>query len=286
MNDIQKIILDIFKTVSSIADEHHISYYAIGGTCLGAVRHQGFIPWDDDIDIAVPVEDYEPFLEILSRELPEHYTIRFIESTDHYGNVFAKIIDERTTMIEMLEYDYPDAYKGVFLDIMQLSGMPSNSIARKFFCQKVNLYRILNEMRRFDIKDLDLAWKKKIWPVFRMFDRLIPVDYFAKKWFTLLKRYPFQNCKYTGYVCGYEVLSLTYPIEVFGKPTPMEFEDTIMYCPEQWDRLLTKQFGDYMSPPPESKQKPTHKGTIDLKHSYHDYQKGLFQLSPLQNNEQ
>ena len=286
MNDIQKIILDIFKATSRIADEHKIAFYAVGGTCLGAIRHQGFIPWDDDIDIAVPIEDYELFLDILRNELPDFYTIRFMDYSEHYGNIFAKVIDERTTMIEKLEYAYPDSYKGVFLDIMPLSGMPSNPVARRLFCRKVNIYRILNDIRRFKSEELDLSWKKKLWPVIRTFDRIIPVDYFSKKWFAMLKRYPYRTCKYTGYVWWFDVLRLIYPKEVFGKPTPLKFEDTTMYCPEQWNLLLNQQFGDYMSPPPKNKQKPIHKGTIDLNHSYHDYQNGLYQLSPLQNDEQ
>ena len=285
MNDIQKTIIDIFKVTSRIAEEHHISYYAIGGTCLGAVRHQGFIPWDDDIDIAVPIEDYECFLEILEKELPDYYTVRSIGFSDHYANVFAKVIDERTTMIEKREYAHPDSYKGVFLDIMPISGVPSGFLMRKLFCRKINIFRILNDIRRFDSKELDLTWKKKIWPAVRAFDGIIPVDFFANKWFALLKRYPFENCEYTGYVCGYEILRLIYPKYVFGEPTPLKFEDTVMYCPAQWDQLLTKQFGDYMLPPPKEKQKPIHEGTIDLNHSYHDYQNGLYQLSPLKDDE-
>ena len=84
MNDLQKKILDIFKAVAKICKDHDITYYAIGGTAIGAVRHQGFIPWDDDLDIAIPIEQYDRFIEIARRELPEGLTVMTPVDIEHY----------------------------------------------------------------------------------------------------------------------------------------------------------------------------------------------------------
>jgi len=271
MNDIQSIILNIYRTVADIFKEHNIPYYANGGTCLGAVRHEGFIPWDDDIDITIKIEDYCDAIKILRKELPPEYSVRYFDSNNYYANVFFKVIDERTTCIEEIEYKYKDAYKGCFIDVMPISGMPDKYWERFLFCKRINVYRILSEMRIYGADSLDLRWKKILYPFLRLVFCIIPPNYFCRKWLALLKKYPFEKCKYTGYVWWFDVARLVFKKEVFGTPTPLKFESTVMYCPEKWDELLTQQFGDYMTLPPIEKQKPMHIGTVDLEHSYHDY---------------
>ena len=278
MNDIQKIIFNIFVDVSKILSENSIDYYANGGTCLGAVRHKGFIPWDDDIDIAVKVEDYAKAKQLLAEKLPPYYSIRHFDNNDHYANVFFKVVDERTTCIEKIDYKYPDAYKGCFVDVMPISGMPNGKLGREVFCRKINIYRILSEMRVYGESALDLNWKEKVFPLLKPILQRKPSNYFCGKWFDLISKYPFETSAYTGYVWWFDVKRLTYKKDVFGKPTPLEFETTIMQCPEKWDELLTQQFGDYMEFPPIEKQLPMHSGTIDLEHSYHDYALGKYPL--------
>lgn len=278
MNDVQSIILNIYMTVAGILNEHNIPYYANGGTCLGAIRHNGFIPWDDDIDITVRIEDYSKAIETLREELPPEYTVRFFDSNSYYANVFFKVVDERTTCIEEIEYKYPEAYKGCFIDVMPLSGMPNNTIARNVFCKRINIYRILSEMRVFGTEALDLKWKRIVYPFIKHVINSYSSNYFCKKWLKMLEKYPFENCYYTGYVWWYDVARLVYTKDVFGTPVPIRFENTEIYCPEKWDLLLKQQFGDYMSLPPKDKQRPMHVGTLDLEHSYHDYVLGKYPL--------
>ena len=93
MNDIQKVILDIFKEFDRICTDNNIPYYAIGGTCIGAVRHKGFIPWDDDMDVAIPIEFWDKFIEIASRQLPDYYKLFSSMEVKHYRYLFIKIMD-------------------------------------------------------------------------------------------------------------------------------------------------------------------------------------------------
>ncbi|MBQ3376643.1 MAG: LicD family protein, partial [Synergistaceae bacterium] len=90
----QLVELDIFKAFKAICEKHNLRYFAIGGTCIGAVRHHGFIPWDDDMDVAMPYEDYVKFFEVAPSELPEKY--KFIHPT---VDGISRIYDEKTTMI-------------------------------------------------------------------------------------------------------------------------------------------------------------------------------------------
>lgn len=278
MNDVQKVIFNIFLDVSKVLTDNNIDYYANGGTCLGAVRHHGFIPWDDDIDITIKIEDYDKAKEHLAKELPDYYSIRHFDSNDHYANVFFKVVDERTTCIEKIDYKHKDAYKGCFVDVMPLSGMPEGKLKRDLFCKKINALRILSEMRIYGKDALDLKWKTMIYPLLRPIFRCVPPNHYCRKWLDLLKKYPFEKCKYTGYVWWFDVARLVYKKEVFGTPTPLKFESTIICCPEKWDELLKQQFGDYMSLPPKDKQQPMHVGTLDLEHSYHEYAMGKYPL--------
>ena len=112
--------LDILKEFKRICEEHNLRYFAIGGTCLGAVRHQGFIPWDDDIDVAMPYEDYVRFIEIAKPGLRKPYEL--FDPVDHEvcGCTFLKMHNSNTAFIEKVREAYTDSYFGVFIDIINL----------------------------------------------------------------------------------------------------------------------------------------------------------------------
>ena len=149
MNDLQKKILDIFKTVSQLCKKNNIDYYAIGGTCIGAIRHRGFIPWDDDLDIAIPIEQFDRFKSIMNTQLPDNLYLYDCESKKEYRQLFCKVCDKSTTFIEETEKEYPDVYKGVYIDIMPLSGVPAETNEQIQMIKKLNLYRALNYIMRY-----------------------------------------------------------------------------------------------------------------------------------------
>lgn len=276
MNDTQKCILGIFKYVAAICDKHNIHYYAIGGTCIGAVRHQGFIPWDDDLDIAVPIEEFEHLISILSEELPYHLKTYTCNKIEKYHYVFAKVYDVRTTFIQNTLLQYPDAYMGVFVDIMPISGIPTDSHARKDFIRKIKLYRIFNNVRRFPLCKQQSMSGKIASALLKL--PLVPFrfNYFSDKYMNLLKKYPLKKSDEVGYVWSPQDIERWYfPREWFSDIAELPFEDTTIKCPINYDCYLTKQFGDYMTPPPIEQQMPVHDGFVDLEHSYLDYQKGI-----------
>ena len=139
MNDLQKEILEIFKIVHRICEQNELSYYAVGGTAIGAVRHNGFIPWDDDMDIAMPIEDYCFFKRHAQELLPDGYEFYSYENSPRYAHVFGKIINNNTTYIEESNMPYPKAYSGVWIDIMPMSGVPAPSKERHHFLNKLRI---------------------------------------------------------------------------------------------------------------------------------------------------
>ena len=100
MNDLQKTEFDILKNVVEICDRAGLSYFLVCGSALGAAKYDGFIPWDDDVDIGMYREDYERFCEIAQALLPAHYFLQTYRTDPHFPTIFAKVRDTRTTFIE------------------------------------------------------------------------------------------------------------------------------------------------------------------------------------------
>ncbi len=276
MNDVQCKILEIYNVLKDLCDRNNIPFFAIGGTCLGAVRHQGFIPWDDYIDIAIPIEEYSRFWEVCRKELPEHLETFSPRYMSHRMLFFGKVMDKRTTFIESCLADFPEEYTGVFVDVMPLAGVPTNPLERKWFLTKLKALCRLNNFRRHDRR---VRYEN---PLFRLGFQLldgsgllekVPVDFFWIRYMRELEKQPFGKAEYVG--CSwqaYELERLTFPKEVFGKAAWLPFENSMMSCPESADGFLTTVFGDYMKLPPEEERVTVHPGYTDMETPYKYYQ--------------
>lgn len=266
MNDLQKVILDIYKSVKLICDNNEIPYYAIGGTAIGAVRHNGFIPWDDDLDIAVPIEKFDFLISKLEKNLPDYYKVFDYRSSKYYPCMFIKVVDTRTTFIEKLDYTLPEAYKGVFIDIMPMSGVPSEAFMKK-------LYKYVQwngVIRRAPISSRGIKKFAKI--ILGPLLSLVPRDYFIRKFYNSVKVFPLYKSDYTGYIWHrYFGKILMFPSIWFYETVEIPFEDTTMKCAKEYDKYLTYQFGDYMKLPSKDKRVNAHEGLIDLEKPFNYY---------------
>ena len=149
LTPLQGIILNIYKEVKQILDRHGLRYFAIGGTCIGAVRHGGFIPWDDDLDIALPDVDFKRFLEIAEQELPSN--LKLMRSSDRpplRRRLKRRCLTATPPLSRASKRRYPDEFKGVFIDIFPLGGTPEDEKQRDKFCKKLVMYKRFNEKRR------------------------------------------------------------------------------------------------------------------------------------------
>ena len=140
---LQQVDLEIVKEVVKICDAHNLKYYMLGGTMLGAIRHKGFIPWDDDIDLGMPRDDYEKFLEIAETELPETYKVVNYRNTPEYQYYITRILDT-DTKVEEERIGNENRYTHASIDIFPIDGTPNNAIARVIkaneFLLIINLY--------------------------------------------------------------------------------------------------------------------------------------------------
>ena len=257
VKQIQNKILDIYAEFKRICEKHELSYFAIGGTCLGAVRHDGFIPWDDDMDVAMPRADYEKFKQIAEQELPEQYELYDIYRGEHYINYFCKLMDKNTTLVECGTKKYPDMYYGIFVDIMPLDGIPDNKIARKIHFAKMKVYRALDIRRKYrDYKILNL----------------FPCHYFQKRYEGLQKKYSYENSKDLSYTWSARRHKVVFSKKCFDNYIEMPFENTTMRCPTGYDEFLKAVYGDYMKLPPKEAQTCVHAvEIIDFDKPYRSY---------------
>lgn len=267
MMELQNILLGIYREFKTICDEHRLNYFAIGGTCLGAVRHKGFIPWDDDMDIGMPREDLNEFVGLAKMKLPDFLEIRFIKSKINRIDFYiARIYDKRTTLVHNYAEKYFDLYGGVYIDIMPIDSIPNDKFSRKLFFQKTKLLRYFDLRQKFDLKYFDGNYKGKLLAILLTPTKIFPKDFFMTKYVNLVSKYSFYNKEYRSFsfLWSYRADKMIFSKSLFYDLVNVQFEDTYIYCPANYDQYLKKHYGDYSKLPSKEEQVPTVKDEVLL----------------------
>ena len=262
IKELQRAELDILKEIIVICERHNLTWFAIGGTLLGAVRHKGFIPWDDDIDIGLPRKDYEKLLQYAQEELPEPYQV--LRGAGKYEFLFAKIHNKNTTFIEQVCKGKTQWYKGVFVDIMPFDGIPNSTGLQNVYYPIVRGLSILYNNRRFG-KSKGKSMGTKI-------TNLLPSSAIYKLWDTVIRSVKFEKSKKTCFTWSARNKSLTFETALFSDLVWHDFEDIQIKIPRDYHSYLTTHYGDYMQIPPASQQNcHGNHGIVDLERSFVEY---------------
>ena len=206
MDLLHQVDMDIAKEVLRICEKHGLTYYMLGGTMLGAIRHKGFIPWDDDIDLGMPRDDYERFLEIAPQELASHLKLVNYRTDPNYMYYITRILDTDTTVIEE-RIGNDNKYTHASIDIFPIDGTPNNPIARKIYFFRVMYHRALMSLCYKDSIDRKRKRSKKEQLLLWVMEH-IPVDklttpYKQKcKIDKLLRKQKIQGSKDIGNIMG------------------------------------------------------------------------------------
>lgn len=263
---------DMLSYLDNVCKENHLRYFITWGSCLGAVRHHGFIPWDDDLDIAMPRPDYDRLYTILKQSDQGRYVICRPEPHKPMGFHIMQLRDSTTTFI----YNHSlqlDTCHGIKIDICPMDGCPDNAILRKIQTIDCLLYGLFAAQREPNHAPITITHSAG--NATRLIARLMLSvirspklrDIIWQKAEKRLSRYEYD--KYENFRC---LQSKPYPKDMFGDAYYIEFEGNMRPIPAKYDEYLTRLYGNYMELPPENKRKPQSEVALfDLDHSYLEY---------------
>ena len=239
----RQIQLDILKKVDKYCRENNLRYSLGGGTLLGAVRHKGFIPWDDDIDIMMPRPDYDKFVRGFNG-YDEDLTCGAYEVDRNWYHPFAKVYHNKTFMREIRNLNSV----GIFIDVFPLDGFPSGLLERKMYLKCIYFWRIA-----LSIKNLDYEGEFR-YRIYKSIVRFIPNRILQMPIQYLLKKYSFDNSLYVGAVSGIYGEKECYPRYVFDTYIDLIFEDYAFLAIRDYDIYLIGHYGNYMELPPKNQR--------------------------------
>lgn len=265
ISKLQKVQLEILKEFKRVCCNNDIHFYLGYGTCLGAVRHQGFIPWDDDIDILMIIDDYKKLESLASHAFGNEYFLQNNQTDPNYGLPIFRLRKNTTTLIEKEDLNR-DIHHGVYIDIYPLYNAPKVKTDQKILKYKALLYRLFlyNEPPKNKGRILTSISNS----VLRITPNFLKIRTVSK-----IKNELF-NLPSTGLFTTYygNDASIIYDSKIFGNPKDIDFEDDIYPIPNDSELFLSKVYGDYMKLPPKHKRVMHHDYVfMDLENSYINY---------------
>ncbi|MEZ4357071.1 MAG: LicD family protein [Eubacteriales bacterium] len=274
---LQNKSLEILLYFKDFCEKHNLLFYLCGGCCIGAVRHGGFIPWDDDVDVFMPRADYERLYLLWDKEADtERYSICRTTKDVNYHSLVTMIKDNNTAFINRHSCNL-DINHGLMLDVIPIDGYPSSVLARKKQALNAMAYSIFNAQRLPDHQGKFIrAISKIILAVVRSPRLKYWIWSRAEKKMT---KHDIKDCDYITELCsGYRYLKKKYDKSIFKKAILKEFEGFMLPIPAGYDKYLKTAFGDYTQLPPEEDRTPKHDTVyINLNESYKKY-KGIYYL--------
>lgn len=247
IEEIKQVEVSILDYINSVCEANNIRYYLAYGTLLGAVRHKGFIPWDDDIDICMKREDYESFIKAASSINNTRYKLCHRSISKHYFSEYAKMIDVKT-IIEGKEVEIGED-DGLWVDIFPLDVVPKHDKFIRILIQVSVAFRVFSIHKKFPKK------RSKIWypvwlisrligpyPFLRITEKLSQIGKTGERLGYMASLSSSSDCKYS------------FPKEFFDEVVYLEFEGKKYPAPLMYDAYLKSQYGDYLKLPPMEKR--------------------------------
>lgn len=262
LEEVKEIQLSILEYIDRVCEENRIPYYLCGGTLIGAVRHKGYIPWDDDIDIMLLRPDYMKLLSVL--EANDTYKCLSMYNQNDYFYPFAKVVDSRTELIEK-NSDYKIQNYGVYVDIFPVDSLPNDNEKRHAHYQRIlkarQLYYLSLSKKTPAVGNL-LKYPPKfcLW----VYSRIKGWKFWLNKIEELANIYSDGDSEYVGCVVAGYGEKETYHRSLY-KEIKAPFEGYSFSIPQGYDEYLTCLYGDYMKIPPADKQVTRHDFTAYLR---------------------
>jgi len=270
LRKLQLTQLEILKKIDEVCKENEIQYSLYAGTLLGAVRHQGFIPWDDDLDICMSRENYKRFIKVWNMIEPEGYILQNKENSREFSQSFTKIRKYHTTFLQY-ENEIGKYHTGIFVDIFPIDRIPNKKYQEIFFkfnCMMYQLYtrEFVPPKSGTVVKVLSAFLLKVIGKNKRMAVR--------EKLLNKIIKYNSNQQLDTVGIETLASLNKRFPADMLDLYITLKFEDDEFMCFANWDEHLKCKFGDYWTLPPESEREWKHHPIIlDFAHNYEELNK-------------
>lgn len=253
IEEIQEVSLRILKRITSVCEEHGFRYTLAFGTLIGAIRHKGFIPWDDDVDILMPRPDYERFILYLTNHPIEDLKVFNWKHVKNYPLGITRICDMR---YRVLEKNFIDFDHGIFVDVYPVDGLANSYHDAKkafdrtakerdeLFMSAIKKYREIRLVEFFKNPRLTLSKLRR---------RILGICYYQRKLEEKVIKYTFEDYKYVG-VPNWNWARIVFERDWFNDRVKVPFEDGEFYITKHYDKMLREEYGDYMQLPPIEKR--------------------------------
>ena len=257
LKKLQATEMELLEEFVRVCDKYNLKYVLMGGSCLGAIRHNGFIPWDDDIDVALNRDDYDTFVKVQEHELNDKYYFDCMENDEDHNLVQGKLKKKGTIASELLS-NLPVEKQGIWLDIFPLDKVSDNDkvLKKEFykvFCTKIMISFKLGNEHHSKSKAKELVLR-----LLKFASHFINLEKTKKKLYKLMTKHNIEDTKRViSYGSGY-LLKAVFDKDYCNDRILHEFEGKKYYITKNYDRFLKQFYGDYMKLPPEEKRHPVH----------------------------
>lgn len=262
---LQLRLLQVLEEVHDAFEKSGLHYYMVDGTLLGAVREGGFIPWDDDIDIAMPRPDYERLIRTREKVLPNHLEFVSFETDETYPLHFGKIQDARTTLIERPHLYY---LGGIYIDVFPIDGAPEGRLRQRLYDMR---YKYLKKMLYFLCRDPYRHGQGPSSWLPLLARKMYTLSGLQRKIKRVMMRYPFETSRLAAVNHNDGLGSMVDKEKVLGAPTPLKFEGFTACGMRDNEAYLTQLFGDWRTPPPEGHRHQHRFWYLDMYHPYREF---------------
>lgn len=254
---LQQEELGVLKEIIRVCEKHNITYFALFGTAIGAVRHKGFIPWDDDIDIGMLRKDYEHFLKVAPKEFKGKYKISGPDTKEKYYNLIPNVSKVGTRLCT--QYDHGRYHVGILVDIFPYDGLAEDKKDRKRQIACTSFWRRLNMVRNVNFFTNSVSKKGNFIPrlaslIAHCLAQAVPGTFIYRQYLKHATAYNGRSSMVTQ-LCDSGTMESVLSIDELLPVKKIPFEDFELCVPKANEKILSQMYGDYMQmPPPEKRQ--------------------------------
>ncbi len=271
LTTVHQILLGYLLEIDRICRKHNIKYFLAGGTLLGAIRHHGFIPWDDDADVMMLREDYDHFLEIVQEELPGNIFLQIPSTEKGNYNAFAKLRINDTMFSTLFTAQFLDMHNGIFFDILAHDKTGNNKLTQKMHLDATMLARTLVFRKWGEMEHENEGRHPLACAVVNRVKKFVPMPFAEWLQKKMLRFYQHRRSRYLYDGMGKNLGRGPFPAEWLDEAVYVDFEGYKLPVPREYDKYLTWLYGDYMQMIPVSERRTSHCIVMTDLGAYSDY---------------